>query len=226
MYCVKCGVELEKGRKECPLCKTKVMYEEIENIYDIEEEYPEVKVNLHKMNKQKIKGRIYFIMLTSSIISILEVLLGNISINGRLTWGYFVIPSIILTNIIIFIASNGWNLKKNLFLLSTVLAVFLVILDLYDERLTWSLKIGIPIVGSFFILGLIFSKIRKKNKPKIKLFNYFLILIGIFIISIEIIISGKISWSLLASVPLIVFGLMFKHFYEEYKEELQKRMHL
>ena len=224
MYCVKCGVELEKGRKECPLCKTKVMYEELE--HESEEEYPEVKINLYKMNKRKIKSRIYFIMLTLSVISILEVLLGNIAINGRLTWGYFVIPSLILIDIMIFIAINGWNLKKNLFLLSASLAIFLFILDLYDERITWSAKIGIPIVGSFFVLGLIFSRIRKQKKSKIKIFNYFLILVGIFIISIEIIISGKISWSLLASIPLIVFGLMFKHFYEEYDEELEKRMHL
>ena len=224
MYCVKCGVELEKGRKECPLCKTKVMYEDLEN--ESEEEYPEVKINIYKMNKKKIKSRIYFIMLTLTVISILEVLLGNITINGRLTWGYFVIPSIILTNIGIFIAINGWNLRKNLFLLSASLAVFLFILDMYDENITWSAKIGIPIVGSFFVLGLIFSRIRKQNKSKIKIFNYFLILVGIFIISIEIILSGKISWSLLASIPLIVFGLMFKHFYEEYNEELQKRMHL
>ena len=224
MYCVKCGVELERGRKECPLCKTKVMYEELTQ--EPEEEYPEVKINLYKMNKKKIKSRLYFIMLTLSVISILEVLLGNIAINGRLTWGYFVIPSLILTNIAVFIATDGWNLKKNLLLLSTSLTVFLLILDLYDEKLTWSVKIGIPIVISFFILGLIFSKIKKHKKSKIKFFNYFLILIGIFIISIEIIISGKISWSLLASIPLIVFGLMFKHFYEEYDEELEKRMHL
>ena len=224
MYCVKCGVELERGRKECPLCKTKVMYEELTQ--EPEEEYPEVKINLYKMNKKKIKSRLYFIMLTLSVISILEVLLGNIAIHGRLTWGYFVIPSLILTNIAVFIATDGWNLKKNLLLLSTSLTVFLLILDLYDEKLTWSVKIGIPIVISFFILGLIFSKIKKQKKSKIKVFNYFLILIGIFIISIEIIISGKISWSLLASIPLIVFGLMFKHFYEEYDEELEKRMHL
>ena len=224
MYCVKCGVELERGRKECPLCKTKVMYEELTQ--EPEEEYPEVKINLYKMNKKKIKSRLYFIMLTLSVISILEVLLGNIAINGRLTWGYFVIPSLILTNIAVFIATDGWNLKKNLLLLSTSLTVFLLILDLYDEKLTWSVKIGIPIVISFFILGLIFSKIKKHKKSKIKVFNYFLILIGIFIIAIEIIISGKISWSLLASIPLFVFGLMFKHFYEEYDEELEKRMHL
>ena len=224
MYCVKCGVELERGRKECPLCKTKVMYEELTQ--EPEEEYPEVKINLYKMNKKKIKSRLYFIMLTLSVISILEVLLGNIAINGRLTWGYFVIPSLILTNIAVFIATDGWNLKKNLLLLSISLTVFLLILDLYDEKLTWSVKIGTPIVISFFILGLIFSKIKKHKKSKIKVFNYFLILIGIFIISIEIIISGKISWSLLASIPLIVFGLMFKHFYEEYDEELEKRMHL
>ena len=90
------------------------MYEELTQ--EPEEEYPEVKINLYKMNKKKIKSRLYFIMLTLSVISILEVLLGNIAINGRLTWGYFVIPSLILTNIAVFIATDGWNLKKNLLL--------------------------------------------------------------------------------------------------------------
>lgn len=225
MYCVKCGVELEKGKDECPLCKTKVLYD-VENTQEFNSEYPEVKVNLYKMNKRKIKNKIYFIMLTLSIISILEVALGNIIINGRLTWGYFVIPSIVLLNIFIFIVSNGWNFEKNLTLLCISMSSFLVIIDLYDEKVSWAFRVGLPIIMSFFILGLIFSKIKRYRKAKIKIFNYFLILVGVFIISIEIIISQKISWSLLASIPLIVFALMFKHFYKEYEEELQKRMHL
>lgn len=225
MYCVKCGVELEKGRDKCPLCETKVLYE-AENTQEFDSEYPEVRVNLYELNKRKIKNKIYFIMLTLSIISILEVALGNIIINGELTWGYFVIPSIILLNIFIFIVSDGWSLKKNLTLLCISLSSFLLIIDLYDDKVSWAFRIGIPIVISFYILGLIFSKIKQNRKAKIKIFNYFLILVGIFIISIEIIVSRKISWSLLASIPLIVFALMFKHFYKEYEEELQKRMHL
>ena len=106
------------------------------------------------------------------------------------------------------------------------LSVFLLIIDLYDQKITWSLNIGIPIVLAFFILGMIFSGIKKKKKSKVTLFNYFLILVGLFIISIEVIVSKRISWSLLASIPLIIFGIMFKRFYKEYKDELQKRMHL
>ena len=224
MYCVKCGVELEPGIEKCPLCKTKVLYES--NMQKFENEFPEIKINYYKANKNRIKAKLYFIMCTLSVISILEVLLGNIIINGRLTWGYFVVLSILFLNIFIYLVSNGWSLKHNLTLLSIASSVFLLSIDLYDEKLSWSIKTGLPIVLSFYILGLIFSVIKKRKSSRVKIFNYFLILVGVFIISIEIIISQKISWSLLASIPLIVFALMFKHFYEEYREELQKRMHL
>lgn len=225
MYCVKCGVELEKGRETCPLCRTKVLYEgELDKEYD--SEYPEVRINIYKLNKKKIKSNVYFVMFMISLISILEIAVGNIIINGGLTWGYFTISSIILLDVFIFMLTNEWKLKKNLSLLFSSLSIFLLIIDLYDQKITWSLHIGIPIVLAFFILGLIFSGIKKKKKSKVTLFNYFLILVGLFIISIEVIVSKRISWSLLASIPLIIFGIMFKRFYKEYKDELQKRMHL
>ena len=215
MYCVKCGVELEKGRESCPLCRTKVLYEDAEQDKEYDSEYPEVRINIYKLNKKKIKSNVYFVMFMISLISILEIAVGNIIINGKLTWGYFTIPSIILLDIFIFMLTNEWKLKKNLCLSLLSLSVFLLIIDLYDQKITWSLNIGIPIVLAFFILGMIFSGIKKKKKSKVTLFNYFLILVGLFIISIEVIVSKRISWSLLASIPLIIFGIMFKRFYKE-----------
>ena len=40
MYCIKCGVELEEGAKQCPLCETPVP--EIKGLYENEfvKEYP------------------------------------------------------------------------------------------------------------------------------------------------------------------------------------------
>ena len=226
MYCVKCGVELEKGRESCPLCGTKVLYEEGELNKGYDSEYPEVRVNIYKLNKKKLKKNVYFIMFMISLISILEISVGNVIMDGKLTWGYFTILSIILLDMIIFILTNGWHLKKNLCLIFSGLSVFLLLIDFYDQKITWSLYIGIPIVLSFFVLGLVFSEIKKRKTSKITMFNYFLILVGLFIISIEVIVSKRISWSLLASIPLIIFGIMFKHFYKEYKNELKKRMHL
>lgn len=72
MYCVKCGVELEKGRESCPLCGTKVLYEDGELSKGYDSEYPEVRVNIYKLNKKKLKKNVYFIMFMISLISILE----------------------------------------------------------------------------------------------------------------------------------------------------------
>ena len=106
MYCVKCGVELEKGRESCPLCRTKVLYEDAEQDKEYDSEYPEVRINIYKLNKKKIKSNVYFVMFMISLISILEIAVGNIIINGKLTWGYFTIPSIILLDIFIFMLTN------------------------------------------------------------------------------------------------------------------------
>ena len=141
MYCVKCGVELEKGRKNCPLCGTKVSYEEGELSKDYDSEYPEVRVNIYKLNKKKIKKNVYFIMFMISLISILEISVGNVIMDGKLTWGSFTILSIILLDMIIFILTNGWHLKKNLCLIFSGFSVFLLLIDFYDQKITWSLHI-------------------------------------------------------------------------------------
>jgi hypothetical protein len=35
-----------------------------------------------------------------------------------------------------------------------------------------------------------------------------------------------LSWSLWASIPLFILGIMLKYIYKSYKEEFTKRLHL
>ena len=85
MYCVKCGVELEKGVEKCPLCNTPVPYvENLEYEEDIfyESEYPEININIYELKMRKVKKAVFIAFFTISIISILEIFFQNIIIYG------------------------------------------------------------------------------------------------------------------------------------------------
>ena len=58
MYCVKCGVELEKGTEKCPLCNTPVpdigIHGDEEDIF-YKSEYPEININIYDLKIRKVK---------------------------------------------------------------------------------------------------------------------------------------------------------------------------
>ena len=155
MYCVKCGVELEKGVEKCPLCNTPVPYvENLEYEEDIfyESEYPEININIYELKMRKVKKAVFIAFFTISIISILEIFFQNIIIYGNLEWGYYAIPSILIFDLFLYVFLNSYGLRINLGFLLTGMIIFLLILDYGDKRLSWSLKRGLPIVLAFWFL--------------------------------------------------------------------------
>lgn len=230
MYCIKCGVELENYEKECPLCKTivpKIDKIIVENEDIVEREYPEININLYKLKMKKIKKAIFMSFFSISIISILEIFFQNIIVYKKITWGFYAIPSILIFNLFLFILLNSYKMRTNLFFILTGLTTFLLILDIGDKKLSWSLKRGIPIVLTFYILSFIFSYVWDKHKEdKIKIMNFFLFFIGIFLLILEFIISKKLTWAVWASIPLFVLNIMLRYTYKSYKEEFKRRLHI
>ena len=52
MYCVKCGVELEKDVEKCPLCRIsvpKLERLEYDEVGYYESEYPKININLYDL---------------------------------------------------------------------------------------------------------------------------------------------------------------------------------
>jgi len=107
----------------------------------------------------------------------------------------------------------------------SILEVFFQIIDYGDKRLSWSLSRGIPITLAFCFIGLIFSFVWDKNK-NIKILNFFLFFVGVFLLILEFIIRKKFSWSIWASIPLFVLNVMLRYAYKSYKEEFERRLHL
>lgn len=225
MYCVKCGVELEEHQDRCPLCKTKVP--EYINNENFIEEYPMININFYKLKVNKIKKAVFMSFFTISLISILEIFFQNIIIYGNIKWGYYAIPSILLFDLFLFVFLNSYKMRINLMLILIGLVSFLLIIDYGNREITWSLKRGIPIVITFYLLSFIFSFVWDKHKKeRIKILNFFIFFVGIFLLILEIILKQKCTWSIWASIPLFVLNIMLRYTYRAYKEEFERRLHL
>ena len=227
MYCIKCGIELEENAEKCPLCETAVPKMENDDNGIYEGEYPFVNINLYELKMKKVRKAIFMSFFTISIISILEVFFQNIIVYGHIGWAYYVIPSILLFDLILFVLLNSHTLRQNLFFIFVGLTTFLLIIDYGDKTLSWSLRRGIPITVAFCFVGLAFSFVWDKHKSdRIKILNFFLFFVGVFLLMLEFIIRKRFSWSIWASIPLFVLNVMLRYTYKSYKEEFKRRLHL
>ena len=227
MYCIRCGIELEENTEKCPLCETAVPKMENEDNEIYEGEYPFVNINLYELKMKKVRKAIFMSFFTISIISILEVFFQNIIVYGNIGWAYYVIPSILLFDLMLFVLLNSHTLRQNLFFIFVGLTAFLLIIDYGDKTLSWSLRRGIPITVAFCFVGLAFSFVWDKHKSnRIKILNFFLFFIGVFLLMLEFIIRKRFSWSIWASIPLFVLNIMLRYAYKSYKEEFERRLHL
>ena len=172
MYCIKCGVELEDGVKRCPLCETAVP--EIKGLEEeFAREYPIVNINLYEMKMKKVKKAVFLSFFTISIISILEVFFQNLIMYGKLEWGYYTIPSILVFDLGLFIFLDSYRMRTNLFLILIGLTAFFLLLDFGDKKLSWSIGRGIPIVFAFYLISLVFSYVWDKHKDdRLKILNF------------------------------------------------------
>ena len=226
MYCIKCGVELEDGAKRCPLCETPVP--EIKGLEEKKfvKEYPMININLYEMKMKKVKKAIFLSFFTISIISILEVLFQNLIMYGKLEWGYYAISSILIFDLGLFVFLDSYRMRTNLFLLLSGFTSYFLLLDFGDKKLTWSLRLGIPIVLALYLISLIFSYVWDKHKSdKLKILNFFIFFVGIFLLILELIISKKMTWSIFSSIPLFILSIMLRYAYKSYKEEFKRRLH-
>ena len=217
MYCIKCGVELEDGAKRCPLCETPVP--EIKGLEEREfvKEYPMININLYEMKMKKVKKAVFLSFFTISIISIMY---------GKLEWGYYAIPSILIFDLGLFVFLDSYRMRTNLFLLLSGFASYFLLLDFGDKKLTWSIKRGIPIVIALYLISFVFSYVWDKHKSdRLKILNFFIFFVGIFLLILELIISKKMTWSIFSSIPLFILSIMLRYAYKSYKEEFKRRLH-
>ena len=88
MYCVKCGVKLSDDLTVCPLCQTKIYYNE-EQIKAIKEKYPETMPTRSNANRSLASILTMLSLLTISIILILCY-----QVYDEIRWGGYAVFSV------------------------------------------------------------------------------------------------------------------------------------
>ena len=127
---------------------------------------------------------------------------------------------------ILFVFLDSYRMRTNLFLILIGLTAFFLLLDFGDKKLSWSIGRGIPIVFAFYLISLVFSYVWDKHKDdKLKILNFFIFFVGIFLLVLELIISKKMTWSIFSSIPLFILSIMLRYAYKSYKEEFKRRLH-
>ena len=226
MYCYKCGVKLKDNVKRCPLCKTHLKYakdsNELSSYSNIIDD-----ASLH-IDFKYICNLLLFILIISTLITIIC----NYFINGKITWSIYVIASII------YVASllSFMYYKKKLFpaVLSLLgLEYLLFIIAYLNNGMHWYLYLVMPnIFAIWLIVTLSIYIFKRKKKNLMRSIPIIFFVISLILIITEILIdlyirnTIKLTWSLYASIPILIISLIFfiLSFNKRIVEEVKKRV--
>ena len=227
MYCVKCGVELKQGVNVCPLCHTKMNFEES----DIKEtSYSNL---LPKRRNPNLAYASIFSLL--SLITCITTMIICFNIYHKLSWGGYVIASVALFYIIFILPLWFTRLSPIVFVcfdfVSIALLLFYICIKTSGK---WFFSFALPIVffiGVLFIVGISLRKYIKK--AGFFIIGGLIIVLGLFCILIElfecITFNTKMfTWSLYVVASTSVFGLflILCGIIKPLRESLSKRFYI
>src|SRR5664280_373065 len=209
--CINCGVELEEGLKQCPLCGKN--QDEPADVKAETMNYPSDIINLHKKETRKHIWELTGIIAFSGIAvcTIVDLVIGK-----GIKWSLFADVSIIsawlfLTFILLKIR-NAWILITGL---SATALLMLLMFDLISAKDNWFLPVGLPITlsATFFVCLVVVLYRYARFKGFNILAIIFLSAAG-FCILTEIILDKymrgyvDVHWSLLAAVSILPIALV------------------
>lgn len=197
-YCVKCGVELQKGSRRCLLCHTIVnLPEELQEIPE-EKLYPEDKKQKYYMKLDKKNKGIIEVLTLCMIISIIVIVSSTINNKSLM---YIPLLSIITAYILILLP---FMINKKKYLLftsyySVIISLFLLLLDYADKSIGWSYYCVISIILSWiiFVLPIVFKKNRYLYMG---ITDFFGILTAIFFFAL---LNNGLDWYLVIVIPIV-----------------------
>lgn len=238
--CNYCGVELDAEMNFCPLCGHKSNTPVVMSRKDVNTK--ELKVNkteaynfeeLTQSQQRKVVWELAAFVLVSCVVITLII---DLLVSRQITWSKYTLTIgfvlLIDISLIIFVQKRLFLLFSGCFA-STTLLLFL--LDLYNQHIDSSLKLGIPII--FFICLVVFLLallIRKSKQKGINIIAYSLIAAGIICMCIEGIITLqtqkqlKFIWSMVVMVSVLPVSaiLLYIHYRLKRVTNLKKAFHI
>lgn len=238
--CPNCKVELEGDMKSCPLCDYPIDNKQadpeiMQNIsIDTEDDnfipgYEKLTV----MQKRKLFWELSGIILFSGIMVTLII---DFVTSKSVTWSKYTI-TVCLVLFANFSLITFWRHRLTILLGGSFVfsSLLLVLLDLYSHKIGWGIRLGVPILLSFYAIVFVLALLVRSAKRKgLNVLAYFFVAIGVFSICNEVLISlyflrqVELSWSLIIFVSMIPIAaiLSFIHYRLNRGIELNRFFHI
>lgn len=147
MYCVKCGVELQKGVKACPLCGTRVFHPDIEERAD-PAPYPP-----YAGDETVSHGGALFIVTILFAIPLALCLLIDLQLHRGVTWSGYVTGGLLLGYLILCLPL--WFRRRNPVVFFPIATAGTLLFLLYLCLKTggrWFLPFALPVGGGILLI--------------------------------------------------------------------------
>lgn len=200
-YCVNCGVELEKGCPECPLCDTPVINPREKTTDNDKSVYPENIIIPKSLSKKYWVFLISMIMLIPNLVMlILNALIFDSHVVPYITGGFVV-------SWIWFLFPFLWKKVMPMLLLAIdalALLVYLYTFRILGDDSGWFALVAMPVVIVMWAIGNGFILLFKKNKNKALRTTAVIGAINVMSFVIEICMNMFYNGRLMIPVSLVV----------------------
>lgn len=209
MYCVKCGVKLSDDLNVCPLCQTKVYYNQQQIKANDTKKYPEIMPTKTQANRSLAS-----ILTMLSLLAVTIILILNYQLYSEIKWGGYAIFAIGLIYIIFIFPL--WFTRYNPIIAAIINHIAIALLLLYVNLKTngsWFLTFALPLtVIICFNAVLAIILIKYVSKGGFFISGGIIILIGLSSMLIEFFQhltfgSKMFVWSLYVVSCCGIFGL-------------------
>ncbi len=238
-YCNKCGVELDVNMNFCPLCGLSIGEKaDTDELSISQQKLEKDKIindfeKLTKAQKRKLFWELSNVILFSGILVTITI---NLFLNKRITWSsYSTVASLaVLANISVF---TFWRHRMLLKVLGSLVStsVLLILLDLFSTNVGWGIKLGIPILLSFYLLLLLVIWLIRISKQRgFNILAIIFLAIGFFstcvdgFVSLYFVHQFQIRWSIIVATSMIPISalLFFVHYRLKKGVDLKRFFHI
>ncbi|GAA0126022.1 MULTISPECIES: DUF6320 domain-containing protein [Clostridium] len=236
-YCPKCGVEVNSNAKKCPLCKFSLPYIDTNSSESFSDSFPNA-INIYNKKVKEFKKILFSIIKAFCICSMFITLFCNFYISGKLTWSKYSTVCIVAAMFYFYLMLDlQWKFKNFIIGFGLNTFILILLLDIFDGKLSWSIKLGLPfIVMTICLLSICYEVFRIAKHKYFNVAGYTLIALSLYCIGIDGFVSltlynlFKLRWSLLVTIVLLPLGLVLIYIHHklpvEYKIKLKKKLHI
>jgi hypothetical protein len=211
MYCVKCGVELTKDAKKCPLCETAVCHPDFITDGDDTSLFPKADTPPTEYNKTGI----LFVITALYVLAISLCLVCDISVHRGVRWSGYAVSALLLSYVIAVLPA--WFKHPNpVIFVPCDFAGILAVLHYVSYRTDggWFLTFAFPVVAvTALITTAVVTLLRYTRRARLHIIGGMFISVGVASVLLEYLIritffgSVRFIWSYYPVFSFFLIGM-------------------